>query len=636
MADKPFEAFNRGDEYREDYAAGEEIFHEGETGESLYVVSSGAVDLRSEGHLLAEAGPGEVFGEMVLAGRAQRSATAIAHEDTTIYRVDRERFDREVKADPGLAREFMHLLGDRLAATNVRLVRHLATFGDNLGDASLNFTNYETEEFFDELIQADGAPRPGAAILAERIDSLPPGDLIRRQQAAEQALMDLGITFNVYGDEAGVEKIFPFDIIPRVVEASDWTYIEKGLQQRIRALNDFIQDIYHDQRIVSAGVVPAQIINSAQTLLPPCIGLDPPRGIWCHITGTDLVRDSDGQMYVLEDNLRCPSGVSYVLENRTILKATFPQVFEDSKVRPVEDYPSRLLETLQYLAPEDSGAPTVAVLTPGIFNSAYFEHAFLAQQMGAELVEGRDLVVENSKVYMRTSQGLKQVDVIYRRVDDDFLDPLEFQPDSMLDVPGLMEAYRSGSVALANAPGTGIADDKAIYAYVPQMIKYYLGEDMLLPNVPTFICDEDSQRQHVLENLDKLVVKETNNSGGYGMLIGPHSTQAEREDFAVRIKADPRKYIAQPTLALSRAPVIVGDHLEGRHVDLRPYILYGRDIYVLPGGLTRVALLKGSLVVNSSQGGGSKDSASTSTSICRADTRGSGARYWRCSAAPAS
>ena len=337
------------------------------------------------------------------------------------------------------------------------------------------------------------------------------------------------------------------------------------------------------------------------------MGLRPPRGIWCHITGTDLVRDRDGQIYVLEDNLRCPSGVSYVLENRQVLKRTFPQVFEASRVRPVDDYPSRLLDMLQYLAPDSVTAPTVVVLTPGIHNSAYFEHAFLAQQMGIELVEGRDLVVTDGFVFMRTTKGLQRVDVIYRRLDDDFLDPLTFRADSLLGVPGLFEVYKAGRVALANAPGTGVADDKVIYAYVPKIIRYYLGEDSILPNVPTYVCWDDTERKHVVANLDKLVVKVANESGGYGMLIGPHASSAERAEFAERIQAAPRNYIAQPTLALSRAPVIVEDHFEGRHVDLRPYILYGQEIYVLPGGLTRVALRKGSLVVNSSQGGGSKD-----------------------------
>ena len=457
------------------------------------------------------------------------------------------------------------------------------------------------------MLEPDGSPRAGAALLTQRIESLPEGELLQHQRASEQALLDLGITFNVYGDESGIEKVWPFDILPRIVQASEWASIERGLKQRIHTLNLFIDDIYHDRKIVKDGIVPEHMISSAQNLLEPCMGLNPPRGVWCHITGTDLVRDMDGQLYVLEDNLRCPSGVSYVLENRQVLKRTFPQVFGASRVRPVDDYTSRLLETLQDLAPEGVTSPMVVLLTPGLYNSAYFEHTFLAQQMGIELVEGHDLVVADGFVFMRTTKGLERVDVIYRRIDDDFLDPLTFRSGSFLGVPGLMNVYRAGRVALANAPGTGIADDKAIYAYVPQMIKYYLGEEIILPNVPTYICWDETQRQHVLANLDKLVVKMTNESGGYGMLIGPHASAQERETFAGRIQANPRSYIAQPTLALSRAPVIVDDHFEGRHIDLRPYILYGNDIFVLPGGLTRVALRKGSLVVNSSQGGGSKD-----------------------------
>jgi uncharacterized circularly permuted ATP-grasp superfamily protein len=471
----------------------------------------------------------------------------------------------------------------------------------------MDFSAYDTEGFYDEMFEAPGRPRRGAALLVEKVSSLPEGELLQHQRAAEQMLLRLGITFNVYGETDGTERIFPFDIIPRIVEAADWASIESGLKQRIHALNLFIDDVYHDQKIIKDGVVPEHLIRSATGFLQPCVGLAPPRGIWCHITGTDLVRDRNGQLYVLEDNLRCPSGVSYVLENREVLKRTFPQVFEASRVRPVVDYPSRLLETLQYLTPNGVSTPTVVVLTPGIYNSAYFEHAFLAQQMGVELVEGRDLVVTDGFVQMRTTKGFRRVDVIYRRIDDDFLDPHTFRPDSLLGVPGLMEVYRAGHVALANAPGTGVADDKVIYPYVPQMIRYYLDEDAVLPNVPTYMCWDEAQRQHVLSNLDKLVVKTANDSGGYGMLVGPHATQAERQAFAQRIQAEPRKYIAQPTLALSRAPVIVGEHFEGCHVDLRPYILYGEELYVLPGGLTRVALRQGSLVVNSSQGGGSKD-----------------------------
>lgn len=468
---------------------------------------------------------------------------------------------------------------------------------------------YDTDGYYDEMFDVDGQPRRGAAPLMARIEELEDGELMSRQRAAEQSFWDLGITFNVYGNEDGTERIFPFDIIPRIVPARDWAWVESGLKQRIRALNLFIHDIYHEQEIIKAGVIPAELVLSAKGFLPPCIGLNPPQGIWCHITGSDLVRDRDGHLYVLEDNLRCPSGVSYVLENRQVLKRTFPQVFEASKVRPVDDYPSRLLDMLQAMAPDGGRTPTVVVLTPGMYNSAYFEHAFLALQMGVELVEGRDLVVADGYVKMRTTKGLQRVDVIYRRIDDAFIDPLTFRPDSLLGVPGLMDVYRNGRVALANAPGTGVADDKAIYAYVPDMIKFYLSEEMRLPNVPTYLCSEEEQLQYVLTHLDELVVKAVNESGGYGMLVGPHATESERKSFAETIAAHPRNYIAQPMLALSRAPVIVEEHFEGRHVDLRPYILYGsgKEPYVMPGGLTRVALQKGSLVVNSSQGGGSKD-----------------------------
>ena len=431
--------------------------------------------------------------------------------------------------------------------------------------------------------------------------------MLRRQHAAEEAMLEMGVTFTVYNNDEGTEKIFPFDIVPRIIEAAEWDTIERGLKQRIRALNLFIDDIYHDQNILKDGVIPEHVIFSGKSFRPQCKGLKPPHGIWCHITGTDLVRDKDGQYYVLEDNLRCPSGVSYVLENRQVLKRTFPFVFEATGVQPVDEYPGILFDTLRYLAPDTVQDPNVVVLTPGRYNSAYFEHSFLAQQMGAELVEGTDLVVDNGFVMMRTTKGFERVDVIYRRIDDDFLDPKAFRPDSMLGVPGLIEAYQAGRVALANAPGTGIADDKVVYAYVPQIIKYYLNEEILLPNVPTSVCWDNEQREYVLANLDKMVVKAANESGGYGMLVGPHSTKEQQAEFAVQIEANPRNYIAQPTLSLSRVPVLTGDHFEGRHVDLRPYILYGQDIYVMPGGLTRVALKKGSLVVNSSQGGGSKD-----------------------------
>lgn len=469
------------------------------------------------------------------------------------------------------------------------------------------FSNYNLEDFYDELLDSSGQPRPGARLLVDMIESLPPGDLAMRQKAAEALLLKMGITFNVYGRTEGTEKILPFDIIPRIVPAEDWQQIESGLKQRIYALNEFIQDIYNDKKIVKDGVVPEDLVLSCRTYRKECEGFTPPRRIWCHVTGTDLVRDKDGRVYVLEDNLRCPSGVSYVLENRQVLKRTFPQVFEASKVRPVDDYPNKLLEMLEYLAPEHIDQPTIGVLTPGIYNSAYFEHSFLSQQVGVELVEGQDLVVADGSVHMLTTKGLKRVDVLYRRIDDDFIDPEVFRPDSMLGVKGLFEVYKAGRIAMANAPGTGIADDKVIYAYVPKIITYYTGEAPILPNVPTYICRDDKEQRYVLEHLDELVVKAANESGGYGMLVGPHASQAERDAFAAKIKAEPRNYMAQPTISLSRVPTIIDDAIEGRHVDLRPYVLFAKEIYVQPGGLTRVALTKGSLVVNSSQGGGSKD-----------------------------
>jgi len=469
------------------------------------------------------------------------------------------------------------------------------------------FNAYDTGEFYDEMFRAPGEPREGSRLLADRLSTMTRDELATRQLAAERSLLQSGITFNVYGEREGTERIWPFDVIPRIIGAAEWDWIERGLRQRIQALNMFVYDIYSTQMIVRDGTIPADIIHSARSFRKACAGIKPPRGIWCHVTGTDLVRDGSGQMFVLEDNLRCPSGVSYVLENRRIMKNTFPRVFDAAPIRPVSDYPGRLLDTLQYLAPESSSPPRVIVLTPGMHNSAYFEHAYLAQQMGVPLVEGRDLRVANGMVTMRTTRGFERVDVIYRRIDDDFLDPNVFRPDSALGVPGLMDVYKAGRVALANAPGTGIADDKVVYAYVPKMIKYYLDEEPIIPNVPTYLCWIENERRHVLANLDKLVVKAANESGGYGMLIGPHASQRERDEFADKIRANPRNFIAQPTLSLSRVPVITPGEPEGRHVDLRPYILQGRDTYVMPGGLTRVALKKGSLVVNSSQGGGSKD-----------------------------
>lgn len=471
----------------------------------------------------------------------------------------------------------------------------------------ISFEHYSTDNFFDELIDANGRPRPDAAPLVDVINRLPGGDLLRRQAAIERSLHRMGITFTVYGDSSGTEKIMPFDIVPRILGSMLWKHIEAGLKQRIKALNLFLDDIYNDQAILNDNIIPRGLIEDATTFLKPCIGLKPPRGVWCHITGTDLIRDVDGAVFVLEDNLRCPSGVSYVLQNRAVMKRNFPQIFAASKVRPVNDYPARLYQMLRWLAPDDIENPTVVVLTPGMYNSAYYEHSFLAHQMGVELVEGRDLMVDDGYVFMRTTEGPQRVDVIYRRVDDTFIDPAVFREDSVLGVKGLMDVYRRGNVALANAPGTGVADDKVVYAYVPDMIRYYMDEEPILPNVPTYICQRDEDRKYVLAHLDELVVKAANESGGYGMLIGPHATNEQRAEFAEKIKQDPRNFIAQPTLSLSRMPTVVDGVLQGRHVDLRPYILHGPETWILPGGLTRVALKKGSLVVNSSQGGGSKD-----------------------------
>jgi uncharacterized circularly permuted ATP-grasp superfamily protein len=475
------------------------------------------------------------------------------------------------------------------------------------GMTEFQLSQYQSDGFHDEMFDGDGQPRLDCEPLFRRMQMMTADDLVRRQRAADRSMVQLGITFNVYGDNQGRERIIPFDIVPRIIPQKEWEWLERGLKQRITALNLFVDDIYRDQCVIRDGIIPEHVIATATGFRKQCIGLNPPRGIWCHITGTDLVRDSNGQYYVLEDNLRCPSGVSYVLQNRQLMKQTFPQLFELTSIRPVDDYCSRLLDALQFLREDQVRAPSVALLSPGSFNSAYFEHSFLAQQMGVDLVEGRDLVVSDGFVYMRTTKGFERIDVLYRRIDDDFLDPQSFREDSMLGVPGLMEAYRAGRIALANAPGTGIADDKVIYAYVPEIIKYYLSEEAIIPNVPTYVCWDEKQRNHVLGNLDSLVVKPANESGGYGLMIGPRASEAERAACAEQVKANPRNYIAQPTLSLSRVPVLTDDGLAGRHVDLRPFIVYGRDVFVLPGGLTRVALKKGSLIVNSSQGGGSKD-----------------------------
>ncbi|MGP0566942.1 MULTISPECIES: circularly permuted type 2 ATP-grasp protein [unclassified Nitrospina] len=471
----------------------------------------------------------------------------------------------------------------------------------------MNFKDYDPGHFYDEIFEGPGRARPGVESLVDLLHNLEKGDLQRRQRAAETILLNLGITFNVYGAEQGVEKIFPFDIIPRTISAKDWDYIERGVKQRIFALNEFIKDIYSDQKILKDGVVPKDLVLSSEPYRKECIGLRPPKGIWAHITGTDLVRDRDGQFYVLEDNLRCPSGVSYVLGNRQVLKQTFPGIFSAMRVRPVDAYPNLLLQVMDHLVPESVRDPCRVILTPGVHNSAYFEHSFLARQMGIELVQGSDLVVSDDFVYMKTTRGFQRVDAIYRRIDDDFLDPKVFRSDSLLGCPGLMEAYMKGHVALINAPGTGVADDKAVYNYVPQIIRYYMNEDCILPNVPTYLAENPVERSHIIDNLKNMVVKETNASGGYGMLIGPASTYRERKLFEDKIKANPRNYIGQPVIQLSRAPILVKNRYEGRHVDLRPFVLYGEEIQVIPGGLTRVALKKNSLVVNSSQGGGSKD-----------------------------
>jgi uncharacterized circularly permuted ATP-grasp superfamily protein len=469
------------------------------------------------------------------------------------------------------------------------------------------FEQYILNGIFDEMFSATGVPRAHYAPVLSRLRELGPDAIQRRRRMADITFRNEGITFTVYSDQTGVEKIFPFDLVPRIIPADEWSHIEKGLIQRITALNLFCKDVYHEQRILKERVIEPEMVYGAKMFRREMLGVRVPRDIYIHICGTDLIRDSSGQYLVLEDNGRTPSGVSYVLENRAVMRRIFPQLFGAYRVRAVEDYPFNLLRTLRHCAPPHADDPTVAILTPGIYNSAYFEHSFLARQMGVALVEGRDLVVDNCFVYMRTTGGLRRVDVIYRRVDDDFLDPLCFRPDSALGVAGLMNAYRTGNVTLANAVGPGVADDKAIYPFVPAMIKFYLGEDPILPNVPTYLCARESDRKYVLEHLHELVVKSTNESGGYGMLMGHQASAKERESFADKIKSDPRNFIAQPIVQLSQHPSLIDQTFEGRRVDLRPYILFGAKPIVMPGGLTRVALRRGSLVVNSSQGGGSKD-----------------------------
>ena len=468
-----------------------------------------------------------------------------------------------------------------------------------------NFDTYDTEGFFDEMFDNNHTIRPHYSLFKERLVKMGWKKLNFLQHSTDRVQLSLGMTFNVYSDNQGIERILHLDIIPRIINSKDWDFLERGIKQRIITLNLFLDDLYNDQKILKDKIIPKELIFTSPTYLKQCVGLKPPKNVWIHISGVDLIRDDDGSFYVLEDNLRCPSGVSYMLENREILKRTFPELFEKLNVRTVYDYSHHLRDMLESLS---SVSPVnIAVLTPGIYNSAYFEHAYLAQQIGAELVEGKDLIVKDDYVFIITTKGLHRIDIIYRRVDDDFIDPLTFRKDSVLGTPGLFNAYRKGNVVLANTPGTGVADDKAVYAYIPRIIKYYLGEDIILPNVQTYICAEEKDLKYVVENIGKLVVKQTDASGGYGMLIGPKSTRAQQDEFIKKIRSNPRNYIAQPTINLSRVPTLTEGSIEGRHVDLRPYTLYGKDIKIIPGALTRVALKKGSLVVNSSQGGGSKD-----------------------------
>ncbi len=459
---------------------------------------------------------------------------------------------------------------------------------------------------YDETFQVNNQIRPHYQSLIDHILQLSADELTYRQNASDLAFLNQGITFMVYGDENGAERIFPFDLLPRILTAAEWAHIETGLKQRLTALNLFLHDIYHEGNIFKDKIVPYELVASSRHYRREMRNVDVPQGVYVSVCGTDLVRLASGEFTVLEDNLRVPSGVSYMLANRQVTKNVFPRLFRNYGIRPIDQYPHLLLNTLQSLAPHLDN-PNIVLLTPGVYNSAYFEHAFLARQMGIPLVEGRDLLVHDGYVYMRTTSGLKRVDIIYRRVDDDFLDALNFRPDSQLGVSGLFNSYRLGNVVLANTVGTGVADDKAVYAYIPKIIRYYLGEDPILPDVETYLLEDDKQREYVIQNIEKLVVKAVGESGGYGMLIGPQSTKQEQQQFIDYIKANPRNFIAQPTLALSTAPCYLENYLEPRHVDLRPFILYGQQITIVPGGLTRVALRKGSLVVNSSQGGGSKD-----------------------------
>jgi uncharacterized circularly permuted ATP-grasp superfamily protein len=466
-------------------------------------------------------------------------------------------------------------------------------------------TQYDTGGFFDEMFARPGVPRPHYERLHAALATFGPDEFRRRCALADLSLMHQGITFTVYGDQRGVERPWPLDLIPRILPAVEWDRLERGLKQRIYALNLFLHDIYHQGRILADRVIRRDLVVTARGYRPEMLEVGLPGNIYCHIVGTDLIRDGRGDFLVLEDNLRSPSGVSYVLQNRQLMTRILADLFDEIPVRPVNHYTSQLLENLSGLSSRER--PTVALLTPGVYNSAYFEHSFLAQQMGIPLVEGHDLYVDGDRVYMKTTRGPQRVDVLYRRIDDDYLDPLAFNPASMLGVTGLLNAYRAGGIVLANAIGCGVADDKVIYRYVPEMIRYYLGEEPLLPNVETYVAAEDRERGYILENLHRLVVKAANESGGYGMLIGPMASRDEIDQFRRRIEREPRNYIAQPLIALSRSPSFCDGRIEGRHVDLRPYVLVGQEITLIPGALTRVALRRGSYVVNSSQGGGSKD-----------------------------
>lgn len=474
---------------------------------------------------------------------------------------------------------------------------------------TIEWNNYDVANFHDELVESSDNPRDYAADLCQYLQGLSDTEINEYKAAADSAIHVMGITFRVYNDEEGsIDRAWPFDIVPRLIDKKEWDQIEIGLKQRVKALNMFIDDLYNDQNIIKDGVFPADLLTKSKNYLPQCQGFSPPLGIWAHICGSDLVRDNHGTVYVLEDNLRVPSGVSYMLENRLVMKRVFPEMFQKYSIMPIDDYPSQLYDMLAQMSPRENVNPEIVVLTPGIYNSAYFEHAYLAQQMGAELVQGDDLFVdEDDCCYMRTIKGPERVDVIYRRIDDAFLDPEAFDPESALGVPGLMRAWKAGNVGLANAPGSGVADDKVVYAYVPEIIKYYLNEEALIPNVPTYKCQDEEERNYVLENIHEMVVKPANESGGYGMLIGPHSGKQDHDEFRDLIKADPRNYVAQPMLILSTAPTLIDTQVEPRHLDLRPFVLSGKDVSVTTGGLTRVAMRKGSTVVNSSQGGGSKD-----------------------------